>query len=157
MDLVHAVGWCIDARSYEVLAQITTEKFQLDKPKDRVEGRAKFIDFLKAGTQFRGLRHQNTNILLRSIDLTNAIAVSHLSLIKDFDVAADTTHDSGTGSNKQDSNNSQNSQAALDCRSGWYRCFAKRERYLETRQKNHDQMSVSSLLCQIRQRAKNLI
>jgi hypothetical protein len=30
MDLVNTVGWCIDACSYEVLAQIITEKFQLD-------------------------------------------------------------------------------------------------------------------------------
>jgi hypothetical protein len=82
MDLVHTVGWCIDARSYEVLAQITTEKFQLDMPTDKVDGRAKFIEFLKNGKTFQGLRHQNTNILMRSIDLENAIAVSHLTLIK---------------------------------------------------------------------------
>jgi hypothetical protein len=82
MDLVHTVGWCIDAHSYEVLAQIITEKFQLDMATEKVDGRTKFIEFLKSGKRFQGLRHQNTNILMRSIDLTNAIAVSHLSFIK---------------------------------------------------------------------------
>jgi hypothetical protein len=82
MDLVNTVGWCIDACSYEVLAQIITEKFQLDMPDETIDGRANFIEFLKNGKTFQGLRHQNTNILMRSIDLANAIAVSHLSLIK---------------------------------------------------------------------------
>jgi hypothetical protein len=82
MDLVNTVGWCIDARSYEVLAQIITEKFQLDMPTDKVDGRVNFIEYLNKGKTFQGLRHQNANILMRSIDLENAVAVSHLTLIK---------------------------------------------------------------------------
>jgi hypothetical protein len=110
MDLVHTVGWCIDAHSYEVLAQIITEKFQLDMATEKLDGRTKFIEFLKNGKRFQGLRHQNTNILMRSIDLTNAIAVSHLSLIKvsNSDGDSDGNTSSNSSSNSSNTGNTGN-------------------------------------------------
>jgi SnoaL-like domain len=82
LDLIHTFGWCIDAQAYDVLGTIITEEFVHDNALALVEGRDEFILSLKTDNSFAGLRHENSNPVLRSVDLSNAIAVSYLSLIR---------------------------------------------------------------------------
>ncbi len=82
LDLIHTFGWCIDSQAYDVLATIVTEDFVHDHALGVAEGREEFILALKRDKYFEGLRHENGNPLLRSVDLSNAIAVSYLTLTR---------------------------------------------------------------------------
>ena len=82
LDLIHTFGWCIDSQTYDVLSTILTDDFVHDHALGRVEGREEFISSLNKDKSFVGFRHQNSNPILRSVDLSNAIAVTYLSLVR---------------------------------------------------------------------------
>src|SRR5271156_2050954 len=79
LDLIHTFGWCLDAGAYDVLATIVTEDFTLDRCEGVIEGRDDFMAYLKSNPGYYDyFRHQNSNALMRSVDLSHAIVVSHL-------------------------------------------------------------------------------
>ncbi|HEY9755883.1 MAG TPA: nuclear transport factor 2 family protein [Oculatellaceae cyanobacterium] len=89
LDLIHTFGWCIDSQAYDVLATIVTEDFVHDHVLGVADGRDEFLQSLKNEKSFVGLRHENSNALFRSVDLSNAIAVTYLTLVR--------VHASGAG------------------------------------------------------------
>ena len=82
LDLIHTFGWCLDSEAHDVLATIITEDFVHDHVVALAEGRDEFLESLKRSKAFVGLRHQNSNALFRSVDLSNAIAVTYVTLIR---------------------------------------------------------------------------
>ena len=92
LDLLHTVSWCIDAGDYGVLATIVCEDFTHDHPWGAVSGRDNFIQFLQTNPQyFEGIRTQNHNVLLRSVDLSNSLVASQLVMTAVADARAGTT------------------------------------------------------------------
>lgn len=82
LDLLYTVGWCIDTRAHKVLATVITKDFVFEHDGNQIEGRNEFLDYLAHDRYFDGLRHQHANPLLRSVDLSNSVAVSYLILTR---------------------------------------------------------------------------
>jgi hypothetical protein len=82
LDLIHTFGWCLDSQAYDVLATIITEDFVYDHVVAVADGREEFLESLKKSQAFVGLRHENSNAIFRSVDLSNAVALTYITMIQ---------------------------------------------------------------------------
>ncbi len=88
VETVHAYGWSVDERRWDVLADILAEDFQFRgviagaAALDAIDGRDAFIDWLKAYTDTLDaqLRHNFANVLATEQGATEATALAYLIL-----------------------------------------------------------------------------
>lgn len=92
LDLIYTVGWCIDAQDYDTLQTIVTDDFTVDHAFGVISGRARVIDYFKNNASiFDGHRQQNMNLLLRGVDLSSSLVVSHLLVTRLCDAQGNTS------------------------------------------------------------------
>jgi hypothetical protein len=91
LDLIYTVGWCIDAQDYGTLQTVVTEDFMMDHAFGVIKGRSQVIDYFKSNANiFDGHRQQNMNMLLRGVDLSSSLIVSHLLVTRMCDAQGNT-------------------------------------------------------------------